>query len=192
MSHLVLLSVGDETTAREGFDKIISLHAVALMTLQGCALLGPSAEGRTVLIADPPDAVGVQHVDVVPAFAPLVESLVRSGAPLTGDADVLGKADTAAVAASSTEPDGVVDQDSTPESSTENVTEDVTANVTALRDVAGRSDVEALLRRGEYVLVFLASTIAEGEVVRQLEFLNAQRVTLTLSDDALTRLEPAE
>jgi hypothetical protein len=195
MSQLVLLSVGDEATAREGFDKILALHSVALMTLQGCALLGSSAEGRTVLIADPPDEVGVQHVDVVPAFAPLVESLLRaeaSEAPLTGDANLLGTADAAADTAAATEaeatatpePHGVIGHGSTGDRETE--------EVTALSDVAARDDVVALLARGEYVVVFLASTIAEGEVVRQLEFLNAQKVFLTLSDDAMERLELTE
>jgi hypothetical protein len=195
MSQLVLLSVGDEAAAREGFEKILSLHSVALMTLQGCALLGSAAEGRTVLIADPPEEVGVQHVDVVPAFAPLVDSLLRaeaSEAPLTGDADVLGKADAAAdsdaaaeaEATDTPEPHGVIGHGGTGNREPE--------EVTALGDVAAREDVSSLLARGEYVLVFLASTIAEGEVVRQLEFLNAQRVSLALSDDALERLELTE
>jgi uncharacterized membrane protein len=154
VSHLVLLSVGDETAAREGFDKILALHSVALLTLQGISLLGPAAGGRTVVIADPPEEVGVQHVDVVPAFAPLVESLLHPG----------------------TAPDAVSAPD----------------HASALGDVGLRGDVSELLSRGEYVLVFLASEIAEGEVMRQLEFLNAQRVALDLSDEALEKLEPAK
>jgi uncharacterized membrane protein len=179
MSHLVLLSVGDETTAREGFEKILNLHSVALLTLQGCALIASSAEGRTILIANPPEEVGVQHVAVLPAFAPLVDSLLATDAPPTGKADVLGAADAKASARAEAKSDST------------NPADAVDA-VTALGDVASRDDVVALLARGEYVLVFLASNMAEGEVMRQLEFLNFQRVLLELSDDALERLELTE
>jgi hypothetical protein len=40
--------------------------------------------------------------------------------------------------------------------------------------------------------VYLADDIAEGEVSRQLEFLEAERLALTLTTDQLESLAPAK
>ncbi|WP_106215083.1 hypothetical protein [Glaciihabitans tibetensis] len=214
MPTLVLLSVADEDTAREGFARILDLHAVALLTLQGCALLSgatgaASATGvagvagaagvagvagaarRTVLIDGPPEAVGVQRVEVVNGFAPLVRSLLRVDpvAANASNADPDPRAADLDAAAASVNAGADVDADHDANHDHDH-DHDAIAD-SALAHIADRNDVVALLGRGEPVLAFLVSAIAEGEVFRQLEFLRAERLQIELTDDAVEQLAVA-
>ena len=146
MSTLVLLGVADESTAHEGFVQVHQLHSVALLTLRGLAVLTTDTAGTTSVVETPPDNVGVEHVEVSPAFPSLL-------AALTGGM--------------STQTDSALPDDTI---------------------VPARH----MLRPGRSTVVYLADDIAEGEVGRQLEFLNAERLSLTISPDDIEALTPTK
>lgn len=68
MSTLVLLGVADEKTAHEGLEQVHHLHSVALLTLHGLAVVTTDTAGSTSVVETPPEQVGVEHVEVSPAF----------------------------------------------------------------------------------------------------------------------------
>lgn len=145
MSTLVLLGVADESTAHDGFTTVHHLHAVALLTLQGLAVLTTDDSGSTSVVETPPEQVGVERVDVSPAFATILDTL-------TGDtAEALGT-----------------------------LTSETLENL------------RYILRAGRSAVVYLAENIADGEVGRQLEFLNAERLSLTVSPEDIDGLTPTK
>ena len=144
MSTLVLLGVADETTAHDGFTQVHHLHSVALLTLHGLAVLTTDTAGSTSVVETPPEQVGVERVEVSPAFPAILD--VLSG---VRDADSVLPSDAI-------------------------------------------SNVQHILRPGRSAVVYLADAIAEGEVNRQLEFLNAERLSLTISPDEIDALTPAK
>lgn len=145
MSTLVLLGVADESTAHDGFTTVHHLHAVALLTLQGLAVLTTDDSGSTSVVETPPEQVGVERVDVSPAFATILDTL-------TGDtAEALGT-----------------------------LTSETLENL------------RYILRAGRSAVVYLAENIADGEVGRQLEFLNAERLSLTVSPEDIDALTPTK
>ena len=144
MSTLVLLGVADQTTAHEGFTQVHQLHSVALLTLHGLAVLTTDTAGTTFVVETPPEVVGVEHVDVSPAFPHILDTLTaHAGLDPALPAEALG-------------------------------------------------NVRHILRPGRSAVVYLASDVAEGEVGRQLEFLNAERLSLTISPDEIEALTPAK
>jgi uncharacterized membrane protein len=145
MSNLVALGVATTDIAERGFEQILHLHAVALLTLHGIAILAADSDGVTAVVDSPPNQVGVDKVEVSPAF-PAILSLISGETGST--ASLL--------------PDDAV------------------------------SDIRRIVRPGRSVIVYLADDIAEGEVSRQLEFLEAERLALTLTTDQLESLAPAK
>jgi uncharacterized membrane protein len=145
MSNLVALSVASTDLAERGFEQLLHLHAVALLTLHGIAILTADTDGVTAVVDSPPNQIGVDKVEVSPAF-PAILSVISGETGST--ADLL--------------PDDAV------------------------------SDIRRIVRPGRSVIVYLAVDIAEGEVSRQLEFLDAERLSLTLSSDQLESLAPAK
>jgi hypothetical protein len=145
MSNLVALGVATDEQAEAGFAQVLHLHAVALLTLHGAAILSVNAEGVTAVVDSPPAEVGADKVEVSPAF-PTILSLI-SGSTERGS-DVL--------------PPETVNK------------------------------IHGLESPGRFVIVYLADDIAEGEVSRQLEFLDAEWFTLTLTAEQLDALAPSK
>lgn len=142
MSTLVLLGVADESTAHEGFTVVHHLHSVALLTLRGLAVLTTDTAGSTSVVETPPEQVGVERVDVSPAFPGILD--VLTGGLATEMGSIL--------------PDDTIEH------------------------------VRHILRAGRSAVIYLADDIADGEVRRQLEFLNSERLSLTISPDDIDAL----
>jgi hypothetical protein len=145
MSNLVALGVATDEQAEAGFAQILHLHAVALLTLHGAAVLSANAEGVTTVVDSPPDQIGVDKVEVSPAF-PAILSVISGS---TGHDSELLPRDTV-------------------------------------------SGIRGLVRPGRFVIVYLADDVAEGEVRRQLDFLDAEWLTTTLTADQLDALAPTK
>ncbi|MET0989120.1 MAG: hypothetical protein ABWY54_00585 [Glaciihabitans sp.] len=145
MSTLALLGVADENTAHDGFTQLLHLHSVALLTLSGCAVVTTDATGSTAVIETPPEQVGVEHVDVSPAFPAILDALTAG----------------------------------TPEA------------ISVFPDDAAET-VRHILRLGRSAVVYLADDIAEGEVRRQLEFLNSEQFSLTITPGDIEALTPTK
>lgn len=77
MATLALLGYNDEPSARAAFERILHLHSVALLTLQGAALL-ERMPGGTLEVADtPPDTVGLERVDPSELFTTVLGNLTQ-------------------------------------------------------------------------------------------------------------------
>jgi hypothetical protein len=145
---LLLVSVQDENAARVAFDRMLSLHSVALLTLNGLALISASANGEVDVISPPENLVGLEKIEEAPTFAPLLAALNT----LTAAGEK---------------------SDSIP-----SIAPDSAGNV-----LSGelRREIAGYLTPGHWTVVALASNIAEGEVNRQLDELNAARLSVQLS-----------
>jgi hypothetical protein len=145
---LLLVSVQDENAARIAFDRMLSLHSVALLTLNGLALISASANGEVDVISPPENLVGLEKIVEEPTFAPLLAALTTL---------------TAAGRKSDTIPSIA------PDSAGNVLSEEI------------RREIASYLSPGYWTVVALASNIAEGEVNRQLDELNAGRLSVQLS-----------
>ena len=77
MSSLALLGFNSEPQARQAFERVLHLHSVALLTLEGCVLLTRSAGGSFVVADLPPEKVGLESVKPSRYFENLQAEFVR-------------------------------------------------------------------------------------------------------------------
>ena len=155
---LLLVSVDDENAARIAFDRMLSLHSVALLTLNGLALISASANGAVEVISPPENLVGLEKIEESPTFGPLLAAL-----------KTLTAAGKKADAIPSIAPDSAGNL----------LSSDIR------RAIAGH------LSPGHWTVVALASNIADGEVNRQLDALNAGRLSVQLSQHDAEELRSA-
>jgi hypothetical protein len=155
---LLLVSVENENAARVAFDQMLSLHSVALLTLNGLALISASSDGAVDVISPPENLVGLEKIVEAPTFAPLLAALKT-------------------LTAAGKKPDSI------PE----------IASYSAGSVLGGeiRREIAGYLSPGHWTVVALASNIAEGEVNRQLDLLNAGRLSVQLSQHDAEELRSA-
>jgi len=77
VSSLALLGFNNEPKARQAFERVLHLHSVALLTLEGCALLTRSPGGSFVVADLPPETIGLESVKPSKNFQSLTTELVR-------------------------------------------------------------------------------------------------------------------
>ncbi|WP_213814841.1 hypothetical protein [Glaciihabitans sp. dw_435] len=77
MATLALLGYNDEPSARAAFERILHLHSVALLTLEGAALLERMPGGSLEIADTPPETVGLERVDSTELFDEVIKNLTQ-------------------------------------------------------------------------------------------------------------------
>ena len=99
MSTLTLISATSEATAREALDRVLHLHTVVLLTLDGCSLLHRRDDGEVDVFAVANPGAGSAHFVEDPVFRALVAHLSALPQPAPG------RATTATAAGAADAPD---------------------------------------------------------------------------------------
>jgi len=87
MSTLTVISVDNNTTAQDALERVLHLHTVVLLTLEGCSLLHRRDGGDVEVVAAANPGAGSAHFDEDPAFRALVAGLSTLPQPAAGQSD---------------------------------------------------------------------------------------------------------